>query len=104
MLGLKCSRKASYNANGVGLGHHDICHSPRIFTAHAGYHEIDTCSSDLGLINGNLANFVNSQISKLSPRGEFGFDGECDEDAHYLNSDAALKGSATNKAQVSFSY
>ncbi len=102
MLGLKRSCKAGRNANSVRLRHNDIRDSPRILAAHAGYHEIYTCSSDLGLINGNLANFVNAQISKLSPGCEFGFDGECDEDAHfYQTQDAWLKPGATKtKAPV----
>src|SRR6266700_6843717 len=82
MLGLKRSCKAGRNANSVGLRHNKICHSPRVLAAHAGYHEIDARSSNLGLINGNFTNFVNPQVSELSPRGEFGFDGECDKNSH----------------------
>jgi hypothetical protein len=82
VLRLKCSGKASGDTNGVGLRHHDICDATRVLAAHTGDNEIYTRSSDLGLANRNLVNLVNAQISKLSPRGEFGFDGKCDEDAH----------------------
>src|SRR5204863_9738448 len=38
------------------------------------------------------------EFSARPPRGEFRFDGECDEDAHYPCSDSALKGGPTKQS------
>src|SRR5882762_7003072 len=72
MFRLKRSGKASRNTNGVGLCHQDIRDSSRVLAAHTGDDEVDARSSDLGLANGNFANFYDAQISKLAPGGEFG--------------------------------
>src|SRR2546426_7971265 len=82
MFRLERSGKASRNTNGVRLCHHDICDSSRVLAAHSGDDEIDTRSANLGMADGNFANFHDAQISKFSPGSEFGFDGEGDEDAH----------------------
>src|SRR5438034_599766 len=82
MFRLERSGKASRNTNAVRLGHHDIRDSSRVLAAHAGDDEIDTRLADLGLADGNFANFHDAQITKFSAGSEFGFDGEGDEDAH----------------------
>jgi len=78
MLRLERPRKTGSNADVIGSGHNDTGYTPRVFGTHTCYHEIDIRSSDLGLVNGDVTYLASAHVSKLSPWGEFGIDGEGD--------------------------
>src|SRR5260370_10891042 len=82
MLRFERSGKSRGNTYSVGLFHHSVDDTSRVFRSHASDDEIDLSAPDLRLVYGDFANFDFTQISQAAPGGEFGFDGECDEDSH----------------------
>src|SRR6266852_1703414 len=72
----------------MGRGHCDFGSSARIFHSYAGTHKIDGGAADLTSEHVKTVEVHWLQRSELAPGGEFGFDSECDEDAHLFCSDA----------------
>src|SRR5229473_5395725 len=79
----------------MGRGHCDFGSSARIFHSHAGNHKIDSGAADLTSKHVKTVEVHWLQRSELAPRGELGFNGECDQDVHQIFSDAALTGGDT---------
>ena len=61
---------------------HSFCHACSILNSHSSNNKIHGSPAHLRFENADIADSSGLEFAELSPRGELGFDGKCDEDAH----------------------
>ena len=78
-----------------------FCYAFGVLNSHTSNNKIYRSPANLPFEHTDIVDSSGLEFAELAPGGELGFDGKCDEDAHWLCSDAALKGGATKtKAPV----
>ena len=79
------------DAYGVWDRHGYFRYMARLFHSHAGHGKINHRAPHLSSRHLETVKVYRLQGSELSPRGEFGIDGECNENTHQFRSYAALR-------------
>jgi hypothetical protein len=76
--------KTGGDARLIGLGKKLVGCTKGVFDAHSRNYKIHLRAAHLRAKNGSFDDLHGLKIPQFSPRGEFGFDRECDQDAHLL--------------------
>src|SRR5262245_19116325 len=82
MIFLQCAGKTAGDACLIRLSKQRIRHAEGILDTHSRNSEIHFCASHPRSKDRYIVQCERFQIAEFAPRCEFGFDRECDEDAH----------------------